>query len=106
MTDFAVLSQDALRLARARHLAILADDFEQYDALSEPLAEACAALEAAPGAPPDRGIWNELSALETGSLRALEAQAAEVSGRLEDLASRSRTSRAYARSERTSVNRL
>lgn len=106
MTDFTAAAEEALNIARERHNAILAGDFERYEALFGALEDACAALADVAGQDANAGVFDELSALETASLRALQDQASEVSGRLGDLASRGRSSRAYALAERGSVNGL
>ncbi len=106
MSAFRVASEAALDLARARHDAILSDDFDRYAELSGALELACAALDADSGEGEDRAVLDEIAALETASLRVLQAQAGEISGRLGELASQARTHRAYARSERFSVNGL
>ncbi len=105
MSQFAALAEHALDLARQRHQAISASDFERYEALSGPLEQACSKLAAMPdevGAP---GVFHELAALEVASARLLDAEAAGVSGRLGELASHARTNRAYLRSGQFSVNR-
>lgn len=106
MTDFTAAAEAALAIARERHDAILAEDFDRYDELGDSLLRACASLETASDPPAHPGVFDELLALEVVSSRALQAQAAEVSERLGHLASRSRTNLAYQRSERFSVNGL
>lgn len=106
MTAFGEASEAALDVARARHEAILGGDFERYAALSDELSASCEVLEQAAGDGEDRSVFDELAALESASLRVLEAQAGEVSERLGELASQARSHRAYGASERFSVNRL
>jgi len=105
VSQFAALAEHALDLARQRHQAISASDFERYEALSQPLEQACAELAAMPAEVGAAGVFGELAALEAVSARLLDAEAAGVSGRLGELASRARTNQAYLRSEQFSVNR-
>lgn len=106
MTAFGEASEAALDVARARHGAILGGDFERYESLVDELSASCEALERAAGDGEDRAVFDELAALESASLRVLQAQAGEVSGRLGELASQARIQRAYGASGRSSVNLL
>lgn len=105
MSQFAALAEHALDLARQRYRAISASDFERYEALSQPLEQACSELVATPSEVRAAGVFDELAALEVASARLLDAEADGVSVRLGKLASRARTNQAYLRSGQFSVNR-
>ncbi|MEO8538878.1 MAG: hypothetical protein ABI577_03995 [bacterium] len=99
----------ALELARARHNAIREEDLERYAASEDELIKHCAVLgmvDPLRQSLEDRAALDELMALETASLRIVERMSVDVSGRLAELAARSRTNSAYLRSERSSVNAL
>jgi hypothetical protein len=97
----------ALQLARRRHSALVAGDFESYSLDDDALADACAAVVAL-GADSlgrnDVPRLDELIALETQSRRLLETMMADASASLSALR-KSRTAKgAYAAQERVSVN--
>lgn len=95
---------DAIDLARRRHTAICAEDFDAYDALGEQLATVCGALADVAFDGPSLALLDELIALETASVRVVDGMASSVSERLAELSAKARTSAAYARSEWSSVN--
>lgn len=97
----------ALDVARARHTAVAAGDYEAYEALEGPIAEACAALaNAGPGVlvAGDIPALDELIALETQSRRLLELLMAEATASMDSLRRTRRAAGAYWSQERLSVN--
>lgn len=102
-----VAIERALEVARRRHVLIAAGDSDAYAGLDGELNVACDAL-LGPGAAfltdADLPLLDELIALETQSLRMVQAMLVETGARMESLGQSRRANGAYARSERFSVN--
>ena len=97
----------ALEIARGRHRAITAGDYEAYHADDQRLAETCALL-AAHGAgafaSEDIPLLDELIGTETQSKRVLETMMAEARASLDGLNRSRHAQGAYGAQERLSVN--